>query len=745
MPHHPLNLRPTPATPRNPPVETRGRGLRAALFLRVLLATVAPVAAAAAAPAVAQAEAAATAQLLADKLQVTNASRLIAEGHVEVSYDGSHLSAARVTYDRAQDRMVIDGPLVLTNADGSQQIMASQADLSANMTQGLLTAVRMVVDQRLTMTADQASRNGTGLTELTRVVASTCKVCAGQTPIWEIRARSLRHDQNARRVTFDHAVLRLAGLPVFFLPRLTLPDPSVKRATGVLIPSVSVSTTLGTVVRVPVFLTLGPSRDITLTPALGSGTNTLGFRYREAFDHGTIDITGAASQDDQRSFVRGYTKTTGSFDLADDFKLTFKLQTVSDAGYFLDYGLPEVDRLDSRVSIDRTRRMEYVGARVVTFNSLRDGDEGSIQPSVVGDATYDRRFALPAGQMANVRLDAHSQYRASNDALTDSNGDGIIDGRDQNHLTLTGDWQGTAILQNGMALTAMAEMQAASYWISQDATYGGQSARLTGTVATELRWPFARTSAAGTDVLEPVVQLMWSPDSLSQIPNEDSTLVEFDEGNLFSLSRFTGSDAYERGARVNLGGTWTHIAPSGLSYGLTLGRVLRADDLGQFSAASGLAGTRSDWLVALTLNTPSGDNLVARTLYDSDGSLTKAELRGSRTGDTYSLAGSYVWELADASEGRTTDASELRLDGGYDLTDQWRLNGATRYDFVADRPSLTALGLRFTNECVRLDLSLSRRYTSSTTVEPNTSFNLSVDLLGFGSGAATPATRACRG
>ncbi|NBO21026.1 MAG: LPS-assembly protein LptD, partial [Rhodobacteraceae bacterium] len=446
MPHHPLTLRPTPATAPVSRAPTRRLGRKATLIAaQMMLATAIPTGALIGGAALVRAETAPTAQLLADKLSVTNDTRLVAEGHVEVTYDGNRLTATRVTYDRASDRMVIDGPLVLTNPDGSQQLMASQADLAANMTQGLLTAVRMVVDQRLTMTADQALRTSGGVTELTRVVASTCKVCAGQTPIWEIRARSLRHDETAKRVTFDHAVLRLAGLPIFFLPRLTLPDPSVSRATGVLIPSVTVSTTLGTVARVPVFLTLGPSRDITLTPALGSHTNTMGFRYREAFDTGRIEITGAASQDDQRSFVRGYTKANGNFDLPQDFKLTFKLQAVSDAGYFLDYGLPEVDRLDSRVAVDRTRRMEYVGARLVTFNSLRDGDDGAIQPSVVADATYDRRFALPMGQQANLRLDAHSQYRTSSDSLTDSNGDGIIDGRDQSHLTLTGDWQATGI------------------------------------------------------------------------------------------------------------------------------------------------------------------------------------------------------------------------------------------------------------------------------------------------------------
>jgi LPS-assembly protein len=63
---------------------------------------------------------------------------------------------------------------------------------------------------------------------------------------------------------------------------------------------------------------------------------------------------------------------------------------------------------------------------------------------------------------------------------------------------------------------------------------------------------------------------------------------------------------------------------------------------------------------------------------------------------------------------------------------------------VADRGTVAGLGVEFLNECVRLDVSLSRRFTSSTSVTPTTDFNLSLDLVGFGgSGTGGPA-RTCR-
>ena len=71
-----------------------------------------------------------------------------------------------------------------------------------------------------------------------------------------------------------------------------------------------------------------------------------------------------------------------------------------------------------------------------------------------------------------------------------------------------------------------------------------------------------------------------------------------------------------------------------------------------------------------------------------------------------------------------------------------KLSGA--YDFEADRGTLAALGVEFRTDCLAVDLSLSRRFTSSTSVNPTTDFGLSVELIGFGGGATAGLARRCR-
>jgi LPS-assembly protein len=686
------------------------------------------------------------AALVADRVSIANDSQLIAEGGVEVFYQGQRLRAERIVYDRSTDRLLITGPIVLE--DGNDNLVfADQADLAADLTEGILTSARLVLDEQLQLSTAEMQRIGGRYTQLGRTVASSCKICAGNpTPLWEIRASRVVHDAQARQIYFDNAQFRLAGVPVFYIPRLRLPDPTLDRSTGFLFPTARATSQLGYGLKLPYFIVLGDRRDLTLTPYLTTkGGRTVELRYREAFRTGGIVIEGALSYDDLVAGRRGYVLAQGAFALPRDFVLTFRGEVVSDPAYLLDYGVSDEDRLDSRIEITRTRRNEYVAARIIAFNSIREGDINATLPSLVTDLTFHRRFSGgPLGGEAGLRFQTHT-HRRSSDVATDTDGDGISDGRDMARASARLDWRRSWTLTSGIEATLAAEGSADLYTISQDVNFAGSTTRTHAAVAAELRWPWSKAGRGGAiHVIEPVVQLVASPRSTDTVPNEDSVLVEFDEGNLFTLDRFPGSDDVERGFRANVGVTYTRYDPAGWTVGFTLGRVIRDADLGQFGSASGLDGASSDWLGAVQVAFPEGVLVTHRTLFSTDFNITKSETRIDLARDRFGLAASYIWAVPDLVENRPDPLSELTFDARYDFASGWTGNVSGRYDLESDSGTLAGLGLVYSNECISVDLSLSRRFTSSTSVEPSTDFNLSVDLVGFGSGTQAGPARVCR-
>jgi LPS-assembly protein len=684
------------------------------------------------------------AMMIADDLAIAGDS-LVVTGNVEILYRGTRLRAQRLVYDQAADTLAITGPITLTDADGTL-ILADQAQLKADLTEGVLTSARMVLDQQLQLAASEIRRVGGRYTRLANTVASSCKVCAGDpTPLWEIRAREVIHDQTERQIYFTDAQFRLGGVPIAFIPRLRMPDPTLDRATGFLSPSLRTTSALGTGIKVPYFIALGPSRDLTVTPYVTTKDGqTVELRYRQAFRTGQIQIDGALSRDRLVDGRRGYVHATGTFALPRDFQLSFNAEAVSDPAYLLDYGISNRDRLDSRIEVTRTRRNEYILGRVVSFNSLRAGEADSQLPSVVADLTFHRRFSGgPLGGEGGFRFQTHS-HRRSSDALGDSDGDGISDGRDVARASFRIDWRRNWFLQNGIEIAVAAEGAADIYSIGQDPAVGGQTTRLHGAAAVELRWPWVRHGAGATQVIEPVVQIVAAPRSTEDVPNEDSVLVEFDEGNLFALDRFPGSDAVENGPRANVGLTWTRMTPDGATTALAFGRVFRDRDRDQFGAASGLDGRRSDWLVAGQITLPDGLTLTSRTLIDDQFDATKSETRLDLNRDRYGMAASYVWAIADPFENRPEAISELTFDTRYAFTPNWTGKFTGRYDFQAQQGTIAGLGLEFRNECIVVDLSLSRRFTSTDDVRRSTDFGLKVDLVGFGNGTRAGPARQCR-
>jgi len=695
--------------------------LCAGLFALAGMSVVAPLA---------RAQSQAPATLIADSIAFSERSnRMVASGNVEIFYNGIRLRAASAIYDGAEDRVELAGPITLTEADGRTVVLAEFAELDTELQNGVLRGARLVLDRELQIAATEIERSDGRYTQVYQAVASSCRVCAEDpTPLWEIRARRVVHDQQERQLYFERATLRAMGVPIFYAPRLRLPDPTLERATGFLTPSVLASNEVGVQLQLPYFIRLGDHRDLTLTPWIGSSeSRTVELRYRQAFRNGEIEVYGSGSRDDLTARdLRGYLRASGGFDLARGFALDFNLEGISDRGYFTTYGFPDRDLLESFARISRATRDSYIELSASRYTGLQAGDNNDTSPTRVLNAKVTHRF-VPAwvGGIASASLEGGGYYRSS-----DIDG---VDGRDVARLTGALDWRRDTVLPGGVLLAFEGALHAEIYNTRQGGALTGTATRLTPFGGVELRYPLRRVTGGGvTHLIEPVVQLAWSDSSGDPVPVEDSLIVEFDEANLFSLDRFPGHDRREQGRRANLGVTYMRSDPLGWSLGVTAGLVLRDTVPTQFTSGSGLDGTRSDILLATHFNLDQRWRIINRALFDQSFDFTSNELALSWSGADHDLLTSYTWLEADPLENRPLDSAEWAMDANYSFANDWQANVNWRYDFVEDSPTRAGLALRYQNECLDMEFSVSRRYTTSTTVTPATEFGVTISLNGFG-------------
>ncbi|MFA8440541.1 LPS-assembly protein LptD [Yoonia sp.] len=677
-------------------------------------------------PALAVAQNAAT--LVADRVELNGEDQLIASGNVAVLFEGSQLTASQIIFDQPSDTLRIVGPIVIQAADGTL-LTADSATLDPRLENGILQSARIVLDQQLQLAANQIDRREGRFSQLYKTSATSCRVCGTRPPLWEIRAERVIYDAQEQQIYFRNATFRVRDIPVLWLPRMRLPDPALQRSTGLLVPEQRNTTQLGFGIKLPYFITLGDHRDITVTPYVSQETSTLELRYRQAFETGRVTVEGAISEDTLVDENRWYLFADGRFALQNDYQLIFDIEATSDDAYLLDYDYSDKDRLDSAIQWLRVTDMSLYNARLTYYQTLRDDESNASLPPFIADLTVESSFEPSFGGLIRYGTSFDLAYRSS-----DVDGD---DGRDVARLGAGGAWSDSWTLPYGLIADAQAGLRTDVYLVADDVAFAQEDLRVAPRAGVTLRWPLARLGANGTThLLEPVVSLSWSDSYGGTPPNEDSLRTELDRANLTAISRFAGEDRIETGAQAAAGLTWTRFGAAGLTSTLSFGRVIRQEAQDGFTATSGLDGRQSDWLVAAQVTAPGGFLLDARSLWDDTDGLTVADSRVAWQNDFVSLGANYIWLGPDADEDRTETISEWTVDAAFVLNDAWTFEIDGRYDIAADQAISAGAGLQWQNECVTVNVSASRRFTSSSTVEPTTTFGLSGSIGSFSAGGA---------
>ena len=92
-------------------------------------------------------------------------------------------------------------------------------------------------------------------------------------PDWSVTSSKTTHDKNKKMLYHKNVLVNIRNVPVFYTPYFSHPDPSVKRKSGFLPPSIKNFTNLGRSFKTPYFLEIGDSKDFTFTPVYYTDEN----------------------------------------------------------------------------------------------------------------------------------------------------------------------------------------------------------------------------------------------------------------------------------------------------------------------------------------------------------------------------------------------------------------------------------------------------------------------------------------
>jgi len=232
-------------------------------------------------------------------------------------------------------------------------------------------------------------------TELSKGIFTICQKRDDKCPPWSLKAKKITHDNIKKNIYYEHAILKIYDVPIFYFPRFFHPDPTVKRQSGFLFPYYTSSSKSGNAFVLPYYWAINNDKDLTITPKYYSSENPLFLNeYRQAFNNGSLILDTGYTEGYKKTST---TKTAGSKNhIFADLKLNFNNNEEYESKFSL---------LVSRTSDDDYFKDHKINTQLI--NSSDTSLVNELKYSFSKDSSY---FNIATNMYENIKVNSNKRY-----------------------------------------------------------------------------------------------------------------------------------------------------------------------------------------------------------------------------------------------------------------------------------------------------------------------------------------------
>lgn len=629
---------------------------------------------------------------------------ITATGNVNIIRNNLTLKADKVVYNQKDDIVTAVGNVVLVEADGNV-VFTDYVELTDKMTAGEMQHIKVVMKDKSRMAARRIRRKTNNDKIMDNAVYSPCDICCNKEPLWQLKARKVRHDYDKKDVYYNDAWLEIKGVPVFYTPFLSHPDPTVKRRSGFLPPSISSSSYLGAAIQPRYYWDISDQEDLTFSPILSLDKGlVLGGQYNKYFYRGNLNASGTFLDDkDDKDKYRGNLFLNGRYEVNDYWVASTKVNYSSDRTYLKDMSLPMQDDawLTTSAALEGFDNRNYASVesyyyQLLSYN-LKDYDKPMILPLMsyenIGDVGKYGAYSKNTFSFASV-------YREEEDT--------------SHRMTMINSWNLPYTSPYGEKYRMVASVKSDLYYIdnyvnSQNEKFDGTVARIFPQLGLEWRLPFVRATETSRQILEPVVVAVAAPNGgnkADKIPNEDSQDVELDDTNILDLDRYAGYDRNDTGSRISYGINWSAYGDVTGRTSAFLAQSYKFDKGESFTESEGENGYFTDYVGRVYASPSEYFDLNYRFRLDKDNlKMRYSELSTTIGPKLLNAYISYIYLQDNQTSSLIQDSTRKELYTALNaaLTQDWSVSIYNRQDLTSGGGSLEHGGsLIYEDECLKL-------------------------------------------
>ena len=559
---------------------------------------------------------------------------------------------------------------------------------------------------------------------------------------WNLNAGELIHDKEQKKITYKNASLDLNNIPVFYLPYFAHPDPTVKRESGFLPPTLAnLGGDIGSSLKIPYFYPLSESSDFTVSPVYYFKQNPLLLgEYREKFKNGDLSLEGG--------FTQGYkeittTKTDGSrHHLYGNLYLTFndkildqtifntKIQHVNNPTYlrvnkinstndgFKRNLVKEDDtKLTNEIYLNSFGKTENFNIKTATYRDISVTKNSDQYSYLLPELSYSK-YSL----FDNNNLSFSSIFKSLN-SNTNQNKSSFINNLDYS----TQEFYNNDL---GIGYKFLTKINNINYYSDYKTPNENLNNQINPVIGFDTSIPFAKINKETEQYIIPRLLTRYAPGKMTNATTNDTTL---NTDNIFSMNRMNSDELIEKDLSFNLGADWIwqekktgNKEPEKAS--VSLGQVLKLNKDLDMPTKSSLQKANSDIVSKINYLSPKNFDITLKNTFDNQlnhvyyNDLTiKKNFSSAEANFNFYEKNTHIGNERYAKANLTsyiTDSTKLKIESDRNLK--------------TDLTNSHKLGIENENECIRYGFYLQKNYSSDKDLKPATSVYFGVTLLPFG-------------
>ena len=572
-------------------------------------------------------------------------------------------------------------------------------------------------------------------TEFTKSIFTLCDYRKNdKCPPWSIQASKMLHDSQKKTIYYDNAVIKVFDLPVFYLPKLSHPDPSVKRRSGFLVPSISDSKNLGYEVSIPYFFDLGKDKNFTFATKFFIDENPLfngeyhqafrnsnfiaDFGFTEGYNNTSANKTEGAKSHFFSKFVKNFKGKNES-----DNTLSLSLQTVSNDKYLKLYKLKSnlvdynQDTLESSLNFSHEEDDIFFGFNASVFETLKENYNDKYE-YIAPEITLDKNI-FANQTLGNLNLQSNFKvHNYDTNKLTNFN---------VNDLS----WSSKDLLhKSGIKSKFLSKLKNINYESKNVSKYkDSPTSELFGALGFHSQIKLEKYSGKNQHFLIPKFFTRYAPGSM----RKESSGSRLNANKAFSMDRLDNINNFESGLTSALGIDY-QIKNNDQNFDFSIAQIINNEENKKMSSESSLDEKFSDLVGDVNLNFSNKFNLNYSFALDQNyKELNYNDLGARMNFGALDIDFNYLQE-----KNHIGNKDYLKTKLAYNNSDKAIMSFETKRNLITNSSEFYNLSYEYINDCLRAGLVYRREFYNDSELEAENSLFFKITLTPFG-GIDTPS------